>query len=309
MSDILIFHSPGRRAAAAQMEEALAASGLESAPRQIGEGEGAAIAGAAGGAPACLLIWSRELASAAVTEGWLAKVRQLPNLIEVSMDGITPQAGDESRIVLLSGWRGQPFHLGWRKVQDELQRLCGARKPVPQRRRDTKPAPAAAADPDAAEQMRKGGPRRLALPALAALGLAATAGAAAWIAAPSPRADQERPMARQEGQSPPAPDAPSAPMPVPQAAPPVEPVPATAAPARGAAPLATPSRPVAVTTRRTAASAKTKRPRAPARSAVSDSAPKRYSKRNSKTMRLFCARSGRSTPQCGTFLKSVRASD
>jgi hypothetical protein len=34
---------------------------------------------------------------------------------------------------------------------------------------------------------------------------------------------------------------------------------------------------------------------------------KRYSPRFSKTMRQFCARSGRSTPQCRIFLRSVRA--
>jgi hypothetical protein len=39
---------------------------------------------------------------------------------------------------------------------------------------------------------------------------------------------------------------------------------------------------------------------------ASEPAVKRYSRKYSKTMRLFCQRSGRSTPQCRTFARSVR---
>ncbi|HEX8225431.1 MAG TPA: hypothetical protein VF605_16575, partial [Allosphingosinicella sp.] len=101
--------------------------------------------------------------------------------------------------------------------------------------------------------------------------------------------------------APPAPIAASA-----EAGPAAEPPPATPAPAtsKAVAPQAiagraAPSGP-ATAQRRSAR----ERP-----AAASAREVKRYSRKHSKTMRLFCQRSGRSTPQCRTFARSIREGD
>jgi hypothetical protein len=313
MGDILLIFPPDKKAAANDIAQALAQAGYRAASSPVEDGS--RIAALAVRAEAALLIWSRGLALAATTEGWFGGLRRLSNLIELSTDGIAPQEGDESRVILLSGWRGQPFHLGWQRVLAELDRL-GARRASVQPA--ATPANAATAPPTEArtpEAAARAGAvpapnpgtaaRKYALPAAAALALAGGLAAAAWV---SERSPLPPPAARE---------------PAPVAAPPAvlssTPVAASgaAAPAaaaseepHGAVPQAV-SPPLTATNRpERAAAAVTKQARPkPARAAVRAAsrpvAVKRYTKRGAKVMRRFCARSGRNTHECRVFRAST----
>ncbi len=259
------------------------------------------------------MIWSRPLVSHALHSGDLPRLRRLSGLIEVSADGITPPTGgDETRIVSISGWRGQPFHPGWQRIHLELKHLCGARKATPEAA-----APPAVAKHRSSQQaapaatrggIRPQAPRLVLGGGAAVLLVAAAVGAANWVGQ-----DRPGPERRQETSEPRSPavmggvgraqtgtaaEAPkrSATAPPASSAPPstdpgVEPEPKRAASPPEAGARAAQRRP----------SSRPKQPPSPQRAAV-----KKYSLRNSKVMREFCARSGRSTPQCRTFLRSIR---
>jgi hypothetical protein len=309
MAEILLIFPPDKETAAGQIESALRSAGHAAILEPAVEPDGEAIARKAADHDAAVLIWSRPLAAAADLGGWPASLRRLPNLIEVSTDGIAPQSGDERRVVLLSGWRGQPFHLGWQRILDELESL-GARRTA-QSRPTAPPAAAPAAGPatgrpavGAAAPSRR---RRFAVPAGAALALLGAVGGAAWIGS-----NADNPPAS-SGPAHTA-DRPAIPSPAPKTVP--EPAPASASlqsplPARpeGAppvplpAPRAEPPPPLRIAS---APSAEAVRP-PPKRRSAAEPPVKRYSKKHSKTMRLFCARSGRSTPQCRIFARSTRA--
>ncbi len=259
------------------------------------------------------MIWSRPLVSHALHSGDLPRLRRLSGLIEVSADGITPPTGgDETRIVSISGWRGQPFHPGWQRIHLELKHLCGARKATPEAA-----APPAAAKHRSSQQAApaapSGGIRPKALRLMlgggaAVLLVAAALGTANWVGQNRPG-----PEHRQETSEPRSPAAmggagraetgraAEAPMRS-----------ATAPPASGASPSTEPR--VAPEPKRAASPAEAgaravqQRPssRPKQRPSPQAAAVKKYSRKNSKVMREFCARSGRSTPQCRTFLRSVR---
>jgi hypothetical protein len=313
MADVAIIHSPDKETVAVRLREAIAGAGYDVRSVDVDrpEGLGEAIGGAAGDAR--ILIWSRPLVSHALHSGELAGIRQLPNLIEVSADGIMPPAGgDAMRVVLISGWRGQPFHPGWQRIHGEIKRLCGARKgpaeaarssaSLPKRRSDDG-AGSAAATPTGG---RAG--RCLIGGAVAILLVGAGAGAAAWIGERAldgtPAQSRGRAETLRAGATPPPPSM------LNTGAAPVETQATAAAPI--APPSSTPTPPEA------AARAAKRPPRSepsghlpatarsrPLRSL--DAGPaKRYSPRNSKVMRQFCERNGRSTPQCRIFLRSVR---
>lgn len=303
MAQILLMFPPDKQVAAAQMQTALGSAGYSAVLEAVAEPDGEAIASKAAGSAAALLIWSRPLAAAADLGGWAAGLRRLPNLIEVSTDGIAPQSGDDRRVVLLSGWRGQPFHLGWQRVLDELESL-GARRTAASRAAPVAAAPAArpAAEGPAPDPGVGARGRRLALSGAAALALIGAVGAAAWIG--SGDADPPRSSARATAAVP-AKAAPASPEPetVADAAMPLpQPPPEASAPEPLPAAAAEPP-PVRTASARSAESVRTPPKRRPA------AAPplKRYSKKNSRTMRLFCARSGRSTPQCRVFARSTGA--
>jgi hypothetical protein len=338
MADILILFPPDKAAAARQIAEALTAARYAGRLVPLGDGGGAAaIEAARGGGPA-ILVWSRTLAASASLDGWLGTLRKLPGVIEVSTDGIAPQEGDESRVVLLSGWRGQPFHLGWQRILGELEASGSAHRsvaaPQPAVERAAVASGAAGAAPGAAKVAAGGAGagqsgavagrwRRFAVPAAVAAALIAAVGAATWIekapvdgerresrSAAALEADEGQGAAAQADAAVPAGDGdlmagvaeedlveaePSAPVPV--AAPSAPAAVAAAGVSAGAAASA------ADRTRTTAAAP---RPAAKVRTAKA-AAPKRYTKRGSKTMRRFCARSGRGTPECRVFARSQAA--
>lgn len=311
MADVAIIHDADKGTAAARLVDAVAAAGFAVGTVEVDDPAGLAALVESSEADARILIWSRPLVSHALHSGDLTRIRQLRGLIEVSADGIAPPTrGDDARIVSISGWRGQPFHPGWQRIQLELKQYCGVRKPAP----EAPALPAAAKDPASqgtAPAPPGGGARpkalRLALGGGAAVLLVAGAvGAANWLGRdtpdPAPRqeileprgpaatAEAARPDA---GTAPEAGEAPIAAAPVsslsPTAEPPVEPKPKPAASLAEADVPAARDRPASRQKQRS----------------VPQAAPvKKYSRKNSKVMREFCERSGRSTPQCRTFLRS-----
>jgi len=312
MADVAILHAPDKAAAAARLGEAIGAAGYAVAAVEVERPERLVEALGSASADARILIWSRPLVAHALLTGEVAKIRQLRDVIEVSADGIEPpSSGGESRVVLISGWRGQPFHPGWQRIQVDLKRLCGARKGPAEAPRRAAPAasPAAAA----------GGPPRsrgglIAGGAAAALLVAAAIAGASWFGRSAP-AERSSPQATETAQNPQPlfrPEPSPAPAPAPVPAPEAAPVAATPAPPSPPAAPATPAATVGTGVSPPAASPAAKsRPSRPAvrlpKPGPKDSA-KKYSPRNSRVMREFCARSGRSTPQCRTFLSAVRAS-
>jgi hypothetical protein len=309
MVDVRLLYPAEKTEAAARLEDALEAAGYGVERKALGDAL-PDLAAEGREARVLLLIWSRGLVSAAMADGGLGEARRRPNLIEVSVDGIEPTLGAEvSPVVLLSGWRGQPFHLGWQRILGEIERLCGSR--VGAGRKATPEAGSIAAPVRAGAASKPARPVVRAAFAAGAL-IAATLGAAAVLdrgaADPAPPAATRAAgvaMAASPGPGSPARQEAS---PV-AAGTAVEAAPAGTFAAEGA-PAATPvaSRPE----RRPSANRPARRPAAEPRSAGSRrlaSAPevKRYSRKHSKTMRLFCQRSGRSTPQCRSFARSMRA--
>ncbi|HEY0044548.1 MAG TPA: hypothetical protein VGB62_08365 [Allosphingosinicella sp.] len=287
MAEILLLHPPEKKPAALQLAEALAAQGYRATLEEAAPNEGPGIVTKARTAPAALLIWSRTLASDAVLEGWLAPFRQLPQAIEVTTDSITPNAGDESHIILLSGWRGQPYHQGWQRILNRL-RETAAPKAAP-----GKPtAPREEAKPATGTRTAK-----LGLGAAAALTLAAAVGATAWVGTRTPSVEEvTKPV--------PAATAP-VPTPTPQPSaslPPAEPAPIPEVePTKNEAPSRSP-RATASKPKPTPSALQTK-----GRTAAPKPVLKRYTKRGAKKMRRFCAKAGRNTPECRTFAYSMAA--
>jgi hypothetical protein len=291
MADVLVIFTPDRRSAAEQLAQASRDSGYEAALAEIGPG-GAGIAELARGVPAALLVWSRPLVSSAMLGTWLAGLRQIPNLIEVSIDGIEPETGDAGRVVLLSGWRGQPHHLGWQRIVETLNRLHA---PRPVRAQAQRTFPTESRVPSGRPEAAAGSVgrrRRFALPALAVVAALAAVAALSWNRSAAPAPEPARlphaaapvPAAELPG----APTTPAPAGPTPEARGLGEPVSLTQSSSpRDAARAARPSR---------------------SRAAAAAVPVKRYSRRYSKTMRLFCARSGRPTPQCRIYRRSVQAS-
>lgn len=294
MADILLIFSPDKLSSARQLADALGAEGYSSRLEEAADPGTDGVVAKAQASAAALLVWSRPLASSAVLDGWLASLRQLPNVVEVSTDGIAPQSPDDSRVVLLSGWRGQPFHQGWRRILGELERIGATRSPG---KAGARPPASTGAVRSAPEQRRR---RRIAIPLGLAAALAAIVVAGSWIGTHAPdsssgAAAAPRTVVRAEPEAP-------APLETPVA----EPVATSVA----VVPRSVAAEPAAVPAPvRLAVASPTPRPRrttAESRSAAPVPV-KRYSKRYSKTMRRFCARSGRSTPQCRVFLRSMAA--
>jgi hypothetical protein len=308
MADVLILYPPGKTAAATRLEEAVAAGGYSAALEELDDrGAFPDVAARAATATATLLIWSRPLVSSAMIEGRLPALRQLAGLIEVSADGITPPVGgDDHRVALISGWRGQPFHPGWQTIWSRIEQRCGpGQRPAAR--------PKAAPSEPRPDRPRERPARRLPLAGAVAVALtAAAAGGALWIgggrraspsAAPAPSAPPATSTALPTTAAAPAQPAPapaSQPTSVPPspATPPPPPAAAAATGAESPRPEADEPEPPAVAAA----------PARPSRSRAAERAPvKRYSPKNSKVMRLFCEGSGRGTPQCKVFLRSVRA--
>ncbi|HEY0026325.1 MAG TPA: hypothetical protein VGC35_00480, partial [Allosphingosinicella sp.] len=242
-------------------------------------------------------------------------LRKSPDLVEVSTDGIAPLEGDESRVVLLSGWRGQPFHLGWQRIVSKLEASGAAQSSTPAPAPAVRQTAAAAAETraDAGSTRRDETParRRFAIPAIAAAVLLAVAGAAAWIGdGPRQAAEPGRPAAPIAA---PLPAAEPLPSPAPQ---PAGAITAGETALEGSEPVTattgSPGNPPRTSTSAKAATTAAGRTRAGPPPATRARAPvppvvKRYSKKRSKLMRKFCERSGRNTLECRIFARSTRA--
>jgi hypothetical protein len=259
--DVAIVFSADKKGAAERIRDGLA-------------GEGYAVELAEGGGPApakaVIVLWSRSAMDSPAIQAAASEASKQSRLVEVSSDGIMPiRDRDDNRVVLLSGWRGEPFHPGWQRISAEVRRLCGApraRPPAPARA----PAPAAAA-------ARASVPKRGALLAGLVVLVLALAGAGLWM------------LGREAPQPPPPAAVAEAPQPAP-----VTPLP----------PVATAEAP-AVEVGQSVAPAAVATPE-PARA---EPRPKRsgphYSPRQARTMRLFCQRAGRGTRECRVFRKRI----
>lgn len=316
MADVSIIHAADKGTAATRLADAIVAAGFSVGAVEVEDPAALAELLEGSTAEARILIWSRALVSHALHSGELFRIRQLPGLIEVSADGITPPSrSDEARVVSISGWRGQAFHPGWQRIHVELKRLCGARKALPEAaprpavakdpppRRTATAAPAGAARPKARRLMLGGG--------IAALLVAATVGAAVWLGDGAPEAPPRRALSEAPGPEAVA-EAARAPLPA-------EPEPSQASAAQP--PISGSTAPPPPAAEPPAAQAKAKAKAEASRAAPSKAAArptpgpspqgpvKKYSRKNSKVMRQYCERSGRGTPQCRTFLRSVRERD
>jgi hypothetical protein len=307
MADVLIVHAKEKQTVAHRLRDAIAGGGY--GVEAIGA-ESPYLKEQVASAAVVVLVWSKVTMASDAAGAAGAEARRAGKLVEVSPDGLMPvSATEEGRAVLISGWRGEPFHPGWQKVAAAIERICGRRKsPVPVARQPAataarSAAPAAGAAAPARAPIRA--PVRFGAVAGVAAALFAAVGAAAWMSGSSaPEAAVETAQA-----------APAAA----EALPPPEPAPADfAEPASVAEPPAP-----------TQVSAAEPAPRPPARiaprprPAVSRSAalrpgetrtsvavperPLRY--RHARTMRLFCERAGRGTPQCRTFMRNRQRDD
>lgn len=323
MADVRITFSPDRAAAAERLRDAIAAEGYQVASEPINDVE-ELLAGEEGqqSAAATLLIWSRPLVLSALQPGLLRKLRQQSKLIEVSPDGVGPQAKDgDSQAILISGWRGQPFHPGWQRIASELERLCGPPTETPEPTvAAARPEPAPAPQPLPAETREKDRPSRTwawPLALLAAVGLfGAGFGASTWIGSRESKPEQPPPAQMQSKQPEQLPVA-RTPA-TPDLAKPARPAPpqpsglASSGSSTGQPPVSQASATAPAATGGASKKASRKEKQSASRSTKARSPAaretKRYSRKNSEVMRLFCEGSGRSTPQCKEFLRSVRRS-
>jgi hypothetical protein len=314
---VLILHARDKSVPALRLAEGAEGLGYRAA-RAEAEDLDAAPAERIRAARAAIVLWSKGAMASPVIVEAAEEARRQGKLIEASADGIMPVAAlDQPDAALISGWRGEPFHPGWQRIAGELRRLCGAPAPAAAPVTARTPA-AAAAEPSTATAPAAAAPaaaRPKRAPALLMLGLAlllfAGLGTAAWMngssapevaavatSVPAPAEAEEAPVSIEGDEL----------LPVPEDAailPPPPPAPVAAEPAR-AAPAASPApRPAAAAKARRAAPAReVDRPVRTAARSAEPSRPIRY--RNAKNMRRFCARSGRNTPQCRTFLRYAR---
>ena len=316
MADVAIIHAADKATAAARLVDAVAAAGFAVGAVEVGDPAGLADAVESSDADARILIWSRPLVSHALHSGDLPRIRQLRGLIEVSADGIAPPTrGDDARIVSISGWRGQPFHPGWQRIQLELKQYCGVRKAAPEA-----PAAAAAAKSPPSQRMAPAPPsgearpkalRRALVGGAAVLLVAAAVGAVTWVDQDTPDSAPRQEILDPRGSAPIAeaggPEAGTAP----EAGKATVTAPPISSPALSAEPpAASKPKPVASVAEADVPAARRRPATRPKQPPLPQAGPvKKYSRKNSKVMREFCARSGRSTPQCRTFLRSLRDSE
>lgn len=293
--DVIVIHSSEKRTAADRLRKAIVREGYSvetDIEQSHGQSAAQAVAEKLGEARAVVVLWSKAALTAPLVTYAADLARAQGKLIEASADGIkpigTPDA--EMRTALLSGWRGEPFQPGWQKVLRELGRICGGRGDAA---RDM-----GKAVPGAGEGRPPAG--RAARLAIASFLLLFVTAAAAWIAvqrssapgsasqlpqseAPAPR--HAAGSATGEFQSPsPHQDTQSRSQPLPES------------------PVALNDRPV-------------ERPEGTSIAGTVRQQPDVQRKQSRKgetanlspstTMRLFCERSGRGTPECRTFLGRI----
>ena len=126
MSDVEIIFPNAKAPLAERLREAIARAGYEVAP---GGGVAPEEAPTPGDAHAILFLWDRSSIMQPGLQQAAAAARNRGRAVDVSADGITPvDLIDETRLIQLSAWRGEPTHPGWRKIVAELERLCGGHR-------------------------------------------------------------------------------------------------------------------------------------------------------------------------------------
>lgn len=320
MSDVQIIFPNSKAPVAERLREAIARAGFAVA---AGGGVAPDEAPAPSDAGALLFLWDRSSIKQPGLQQAAAAARHRGRAIDVSADGITPvDLIDENRLIHLSGWREQATHPGWRKILAELERLCGGhRTPAAPVRPVASAAPAAARSAPGGERAAAGGGKAKLVGICAAILLALVL--AGYLALSrrsvavegSPQPPQPKVAAAQPMATPTSGTASTNQM---QAAPPeggqsVDLVSAgdpgeDAAAATGEAATgstqpslaATTAAPLSAPIQTTRASARPHAAHPPLRGVI------RYT-RYAKTMRLFCQRSGRHTPECRTFNAALAA--
>jgi hypothetical protein len=320
MSDVEIVFPQGREALARRLHEALVEAGFDVGDRAVDTAEPASAVGDAG---AVLILWDRSTMAHPGLQAVASAARKRGRAIDVSVDGITPlHLADDRGLIHLSGWRGDTYHPGWRKILARLDQLSHVRRqPMPARpaappRRVDAPAAAASGRADEAAPRRRGR-AVFVLAAVALLLIAAVAGLLMF---------RHQPAANPPPQAPMAAEAPTAAAPPATAHPPTQPMPAQSG-------QGTPPAPTLDSPRSTAAAAAAAQPvppveaqspsasepeRPPANGTPAPHRPRvkksshaqrrpaiRYT-RYSGNMRLFCERSGRGTPECRVFKAATR---
>jgi hypothetical protein len=312
MSDVQIIFPNAKAPVAERLREAIARAGYDVAP---GGGVAPDEAPTPGDAGAILFLWDRSSIKQPGLQQAAAATRNRGRAIDVSADGITPvDLTDETRLVQLSAWRGEPTHPGWRKIVAELERLCGGHRTAAAPLRPAPPKPQterrSASAPDSERAAPQGGRAKLVAIGAALLLTIVLVGYFALSRrsaspndapqAPGPAVATAQPMATPASGTAPAGEA--------QASQGIDLVTsgtsaaggganqAAAAPA-GAAPAAMmpPGRPQPQS-----------RPARPRTTHTQLRGVVRYTK-YAKTMRLFCQRSGRHTPQCRMFNQALAA--
>jgi hypothetical protein len=329
MADVRITFSPDRAAAAERLREAVSAAGYPVALACISDVE-ELIESEDRHEAATVLVWSRSLVLSALRAGVLRQLRQQRKLIEVSPDGVGPDGGEgDSHVILISGWRGQPFHPGWQRLAGELGRLCGvptdaseapvqsekAEIPVPLVPAALVPPPPRSVPAESTGRKWRPPVGRAAVTLLAAIGLfGAGFATSTWLRTASETQQQSAaemntdlpksapPAAARAVPPTSAMVAPSAP-PTPSGLTPAEPATSEPLPPAAAPSSADRDGPKVQRKKKKESETRSAKNNEPVRGAT-----KRYSRRNSEVMRLFCEGTGRSTPQCRTFLRETRGS-
>lgn len=327
MASVRIIFSPDRAAAASRLRDTISAEGYDAALSEISDLQDLFAPEEGEGAAATILIWSRPLVSGALQPGALRQLRKNPRLIEVSADGVGPQAADgDTHVILLSGWRGQLFHPGWQRVAGKLKQLCGPPAAAPAPAQAQEPAAAPVVPPhrtvESGRTVENGkSDRRLragsiVLAVLAGAGLfGAGFATSSWMTNSAERKSQSPTVSRAVT----GPDVDRSKI-TPGGGVPIRTLPpgsnsATAAPlperpaaspqlgltVPGESQVAKASPKKSARSDRNAGAAAPDRGRRPAAKET-----KRYSRKNSKLMRLFCQGTGRSTPECRAFVRDTR---
>src|SRR3954466_7382958 len=126
MSDVEIIFPNAKAPVAERLREAIARAGYDVAP---GGGVAPDEIPEASDARAILFLWDRSSIKHEGLQQSASAARNRGRAIDVSADGITPvDLADETRLIQLSAWRGEPTHPGWRKIVAELERLCGGHR-------------------------------------------------------------------------------------------------------------------------------------------------------------------------------------
>lgn len=306
MNDVQIIFPKGKETIAERLREAIGRAGYDVS---AGEGVDTGAWPVAGDASAVLILWDRATMAHPGLQAVAADARQAGRALDISTDGITPRGfRDESRLIQLSGWRGEPFHPGWKRILAELQRLYGGeRKPAPPAPAASRQAPdAPASDASSRPKDGRGLSGKVILAVLALVLVAALVGFWLMSKHSSPAEPVRQPIAPAVTTSRPAEALPEQTRTAPSAAT-VE-TPSAAAPAAGGETQSNAAaNPIPPQSEQPPVSLAS--PTKPAKSVKARHEEKRkavhYTK-YAKTMRLFCERSGRDTPQCRLFMRQTR---